>query len=58
MVTVVSLGLPSLTPASGIAPKLSLTLSPSSLSASSSAAKVKVWAVSPLLKVTLPGTPE
>ena len=58
METVVSLGVPAVTPAGSIAPKLSLTPSPSSLSESSVAMKVIVWLVSPEAKVTIEGTPE
>ena len=48
-----------LRPAGRLAPKLSLTLSSSSSTSScASASKVKVLEVSPLVKVTLPGTPE
>ena len=58
MLTVVSLGVPAVTPAGRGAPKLSLTPSSSSLSASAVAMKVIVWLVSPEAKVTLDGTPE
>ena len=43
---------------SGRVPKLTLTLSPSSLAVSCIAEKLKVFSVSPLLKTTLGGTPE
>ena len=55
MVTIASLGLPSLTRASGIVSKESLTLSPSSSSVSVSAVKTKLFWVSPLSKVTFCG---
>ena len=55
--TTVSLVVPSLTPV-GRVPKVSFTDSPSSSTVSAVAAKVKVFSVSPLLKVTLAGTPE
>ena len=42
----------------GRAPSPSFTLSPSSSTLSSVALKVKVFEVSPVLKVTLAGTPE
>ena len=58
MLTMLVAGVPAVTPAGRPAPKLSLTLSPSSLTSSASAATVKVIEVSPLVKVTLPGTPE
>ena len=45
---------PALTPSGSVAPKLSLTLSPSS----STAVNVKDLEVSPLSKVTFCGTPE
>ena len=48
---------PALTP-SGIVPKVSFTDSPSSSTVSAVAANVKLLEVSPLLKVTLAGTPE
>ena len=57
MLTVVSVGVPALTPA-GRGPKVSFTLSPSSLALSWVALKVKVFAVSPDANVTLEGTPE
>ena len=57
MLTVVSLGVPALT-SGGRVPKPSFTLSSSSSSVSWVALKVNVFAVSPLLKVTLAGTPE
>ena len=49
---------PALTPAGRVLPKPSLTLSPSSLSLSEAAAKVKDFSVSPGLNTTLAGTPE
>ena len=52
METVVWAGVPTLTPA-GRFTKVSLTLSPSSLSESSVAVKVKLFSVSPELKVRL-----
>ena len=55
--TVLSFTLPALTPV-GIVPKVSFTLSPSSSTVSAVAAKVKLLEVSPVLKVTLVGTPE
>ena len=58
METVVVLGAPSVTPVGSVEPKLSCTLSPSSSSVSWAAWKLKVFAVSPELKVTLVGTPE
>ena len=58
MLTMLAAGVPAVTPAGRLAPKLSSTLSPSSLTSSASAVKVKVLEVSPLLKVTLCGTPE
>ena len=58
METVVSLGVPAVTPAGRGVPKLSLTASPSSSAESSVAMKVIVWLVSPEAKVTLEGTPE
>ena len=57
MATVVSSTLPALTPI-GSGPTASFTLSPSSSTSSAVALKVKVFAVSPLLKVRLAGTPE
>ena len=42
----------------GRSPKVSFTLSSSSSTVSWAAVKVKVFSVSPLLKVTLAGTPE
>ena len=58
MLTVVSLGVPAVTPAGRGVPKPSLTPSPSSLSASAVAMKVIVWLVSPEAKVTVDDTPE
>ena len=58
MVTVASSGVPALTPSGSVAPKLSLTLSPSSSTVSVSAVNVKDSEVSPLSKVTFCGTPE
>ena len=58
MVTVLVAGVPALTPSGSVAPKLSLTDSSSSSTASVSAVKTKVFSVSPLPKVTLGGTPE
>ena len=49
---------PLVTPVGRVLPKVSLTLSPSSLSLSEAAWKVMSTSVSPLLKVTLAGTPE
>ena len=57
METTLSLVVPSVTPV-GIAPKVSFTDSPSSSTLSEAAAKLKVFSVSVLLKVTLVGTPE
>ena len=57
METVVPLWVPAET-RSGRVPKLTLTLSPSSLSESEAAVKVNVFSVSPLLKTTVAGTPE
>ena len=57
MEMVVSLVVPSVTPV-GRVPKVSFTLSPSSSTLSEVAVKVKLFSVSPLLKVTLAGTPE
>ena len=57
MLTVVSFGEPALTLA-GSVPNPSLTLSPSSSTASAVAVKSKVFEVSPELKVTVAGTPE
>ena len=56
MEMVVSSVLPALTP-SGSVPKVSFTDSSSSSTVSAVAANVKVLEVSPLLKVTLLGTP-
>ena len=58
MLTVVSLGEPSLTPTGRLDPNPSFTLSPSSSAVSAVAAKSKVLDVSPASKVTLVGTPE
>ena len=58
MLTVVSLGEPSLTPAGRLDPKASFTLSPSSSRVSWVAAKVMGCDVSPALNVTVAGTPE
>ena len=58
MVTALVAGVPAVTPVGSVAPKLSLTLSPSSSTVSVSAVKTKVFSVSPLPKVTLGGTPE
>ena len=49
---------PAVTPVGSVAPKLSLTLSPSSSTVSWAAVKVKDLEVSPLSKVTFCGTPE
>ena len=57
MLTVVSASVPSDT-RSGSVPKVSFTLSSSSSTSSWAARKVNVFEVSPLLKVTLAGTPE
>ena len=57
METTVSLVVPAVT-LSGRVPNPSLTLSPSSSTLSAAAAQGMSLAVSPLLKVTLPGTPE
>ncbi len=57
METMVSLVAPAVTPV-GSAPKVSLTLSPSSSVVSWVAVKVKVLEVWPLAKTTLAGTPE
>ena len=57
MLTVVSSGAPRSTPG-GLAPKESFTLSPSSSVVSCVAENEKVFSVSPLLNVTLVGTPE
>ena len=57
MVTVLVAGVTALTPAGSEAPKLSLTLSPSSSTVSVSAVNVKDSEVSPLSKVTFCGTP-
>ena len=51
-------GTPSVTPAGKVLPKVSFTDSPSSSTVSAVAVKVKVFSVSPELKVTLAGTPE
>ena len=56
--TCVVFGVPSETRSSGIAPKLSSTLSSSSSSVSCVAAKLNVFDVSVALKLTLAGTPE
>ena len=60
MVTVASSVVPAVTVTGvvGSVPKLSLTDSSSSSTASVSAVKTKVFSVSPLPKVTLGGTPE
>ena len=58
MVTALVAGLPAVTPVGSVAPKLSLTLSPSSSTVSWAAVKVNVLEVSPLSKVTFCGTPE
>ena len=59
METVVSLVVPSVTPVGRVSvPKVSLTDSPSSSTCQQVAVKVKVFSVSPELKVTLAGTPE
>ena len=57
MVTVVVEVVPAVTPVGGV-PKPSATVSPSSSAVSSVAAKVMVFNVSRLAKVTLAGTPE
>ena len=57
MLTVDVLVVPAVTRV-GSVPKASLTRSPSSLTVSSVAVKVNVFDVSPLLKVTVAGTPE
>ena len=54
--TVVSAGLPALTPA-GSVPKPSFTLSPSSSTVSSVAVNVMLCSLSPLSNVTLASTP-
>ena len=56
MLTVVVTVVPTLTPAGRLVPKPSSTLSPSSSMASCVAVKVIVFDVSPVSKVTLPGT--
>ena len=56
MVTVVVAGVPALTPLGRFVPKPSSTLSPSSSMESCVAVKVIVFDVSPVSKVTLPGT--
>ena len=58
MDTTASLVEPSVTPAGRVLSKPSLTLSPSSLSSSAVAVKVKDFSVSLALKTTLAGTPE
>ena len=58
MVTALVAGVPALTPSGSVAPKLSLTLSPSSSSVSWAAVNVKDLEVSPASKVTFSGTPE
>ena len=58
MVTALVAVVPALTPSGSVAPKLSLTLSPSSSTVSWAAVKVKDLEVSPLSKVTFCGTPE
>ena len=58
MDTMASLVVPALTPAGRELSKPSLTLSPSSLSSSAVAVKVKDFSVSLALKTTLAGTPE
>ena len=58
IVTTASSVLPALTPVGRVFPKVSFTLSPSSLSWSWVAVKRKVFEVSPALKVILGGTPE
>ena len=57
MLTVVVAGVPALTRASGMLPKLSRTRSPSSSSSSWAAVKTNVCSVSVGLNVTLAGTP-
>ena len=56
MLTVVVTVVPTLTPAGRLVPKPSSTLSPSSSMVSCVAVKVIVFDVSPVSKVTLPGT--
>ena len=58
IVTTASSVVPALTPVGRVFPKLSFTLSPSSLSLSEEAVKVMSTSVSSALKVTLAGTPE
>ena len=58
IVTTASLVVPADTPAGRVLPKVSFTLSPSSLSWSWVALKLMSTSVSPALKVTLAGTPE
>ena len=57
MDTTLSLVVPAVIPV-GSVPKVSFTDSPSSSTLSEAAAKLKVFSVSVLLKVTLVGTPE
>ena len=57
METVVSLGVPTVTPL-GSVPKPRATVSPSSSAESSVAVNVNVFDVSPAANVTLAGTPE
>ena len=58
MATVVSSGAPGAHPRSASVPKASFTLSPSSSTSSAVALKVMLFSVSPLLKLTVAGTPE
>ena len=58
MLTTASLVEPLVTPVGRLDPKVSFTLSPSSSTVSCAASTVKLFSVSPLLKVTLAGTPE
>ena len=58
MVTVLSAGSPAVTPSGRVAPNVSFTFSPDSTRLSSTAAKSKVFSVSPDSKVTFSGTPE
>ena len=58
METVASSFVAALTPVGNVVPNPSLTLSPSSSRLSSAASTVKLFSVSPLLKVSVGGTPE
>ena len=57
METMVSFGVPGVTPVGSGVSKPSRTDSPSSLSLSLAAVKLNVFSVSPLLKVRFSGTP-